>query len=105
MTLLLTVGGIPFVCGGLSEGNYTDSCYKYEAAEDEWQLSGAMEESKGYMGHGSSESLGNPSYMPSLVFWASKPLSRIPKVVQMCMKICGQGFVTRILHHQQYVLT
>ena len=51
-------GGIPFVCGGSSEGNYTDSCYQYVAASDEWRLSGAMAERKGCAGYGSSESLG-----------------------------------------------
>ena len=49
--------GTPFICGGFN-GDYTDSCYKYVAATDEWQVSGTMAKERAYSGYGSSESWG-----------------------------------------------
>ena len=51
-------GHIPFICGGKDDEEYTDLCYKYVAALDEWEVSGTMAEERGYSGYGSSESWG-----------------------------------------------
>ena len=51
-------GGIPFVCGGTSNSEKNDGCYKYEAANDEWINSGTMSGSRYFSGYGSSESWG-----------------------------------------------
>ena len=47
--------GIPFVCGGRQNGVYTDICYKYEAAQDEWIILETMTEPRGWCGHASSD--------------------------------------------------
>ena len=54
--------GSPFICGGVSKGNYpgnyTAYCYGYDAEQDEWRFTGAMGESKAYAAYDSSESQG-----------------------------------------------
>ena len=58
--------GSPFICGGVSKGNYpgnyTAYCYGYNAEQDEWRFSGAMGESKAYAAYDSSESQGSHPY-------------------------------------------
>ena len=49
-----TKGGSPFVCGGRSNGDYTDLCYKYEEALDEWIILETMTERRGWGGYDSS---------------------------------------------------
>ena len=56
--LFFAEGRIPFICGGKDDEDYTDLCYKYVAALDEWEVSGTMAEERGYGGYGSSESWG-----------------------------------------------
>ena len=48
---------MPFICGGYN-GEWTDSCHKYDFTSDEWQLSGTMTEERGYSGFASSDSWG-----------------------------------------------
>ena len=61
--------GSPFICGGVSKGNYpgnyTAYCYRYNAGQDEWQFSGAMAESKAYAAYASAESQGSQPYRTS----------------------------------------
>ena len=52
-------GGLPFICGGYNSADgYSDLCYKYEPANDEWYIIGVMDEERSYSGYGSSESWG-----------------------------------------------
>ena len=53
-------GGIPYVCGGYHQDGdtYSDLCYKYVAALDDWDISGTMSEERRNSGYGSSESWG-----------------------------------------------
>ena len=74
-----TGGNAPFICGGDNGpaqgiGEYTDSCYRYIAESDEWELSGTMGEDRAYSGYGSSNSWGlimaggvNTQYLPTVV--------------------------------------
>ena len=41
-----------------SPDTYTDSCYRYIASSDEWEISGIMTEERAYSGYGSSKSWG-----------------------------------------------
>ena len=50
----VTEGESPFICGGRSGGDYTDTCYMYEASTDEWIPLGIMEERRGWSGYDSS---------------------------------------------------
>ena len=61
-----TENGSPFICGGVSKGNYpgnyTAYCYRYNAVQDGWQFSGEIGvfgESKAYAAYDSSESQGS----------------------------------------------
>ena len=57
LSTLFTDGGIPFVCGGWGSP-YTDTCYKYDAALDTWDISGTLALRRGYLSYGSSDNWG-----------------------------------------------
>ena len=52
-----TEGSSPFVCGGY-DGSYSDLCYAYTAALDEWVISGTMAEERASSGYASSDTWG-----------------------------------------------
>ena len=58
MKFFFAEGGIPFICGGGTDANDNDLCYKYVAQSDNWVISGTMAEERANHGYGSSESWG-----------------------------------------------